>query len=90
MCPEANKRQGSICWAQRVVWTVCNGGKGESPLGTELMTKCSLKEVPFEPRAWKNVSYIAGKKWWGAETGHSRGKESISDYTEEVRRGPDG
>lgn len=85
MCPEVTKRQGSSCWAQRVVWTVCYGGKGKSPLGTELMTKRSLKEVPFEPWAWKNISYFASKKWWGVETGHSGGKESISDYTETKR-----
>ena len=57
------------------------------------MTKHSLKEVPSEPRAWKNVSYVAGKKMVGCgdrafwrEGEHKQ----LHGGKKGVRRGPDG
>lgn len=57
------------------------------------MTKRSLKEVPSEPRAWKNVSYVAGKKMEGCgdrafwrEGEHKQ----LHGGKKGVRRGPDG
>ena len=57
-----------------MVWTVRHGGGEGQPLGTELMTKCFLEEVSFEPGPGR-TPHISQAKLVGGEAVHSGGGE---------------